>query len=76
MRWDYLVHGVQSHVGGPGSRAMLVSLTMGGLAMLGWRLLQMRRSAAFERRALAAAHVDRGRTIYRNTPYAADVSDR
>jgi hypothetical protein len=75
MRWDYLMHGDHSLVGSAGTRAMLLSLTMGGLAMLGWRLLQMRR-AAFERRALAAAHVARGRTIYRNTPMAADVSDR
>jgi hypothetical protein len=74
MRWDYLVHGDHSLIGNPGTRAMLVSLTMGGLAMLGWRLLQMRRAAS-ERRALAEARIDRGHTIYRNTPSAADVSD-
>jgi hypothetical protein len=75
MRWDSLVHGDHSLVGGSGTRAVLMSLTMGGLAMLGWRLLQMRRAAAFDRRALAAAQADRGRTIYRNTPSAADASD-
>jgi hypothetical protein len=75
MRWDALMHGVHSHMGGAGTRTMVLSLTMGGLAMLGWRLLQMRRAAGFERRALATAHIDRGRTIYRNTPTAADVSE-
>jgi hypothetical protein len=68
MRWDHLLHGDYPHAVGLGTRAMLVSLTMGGLAMLGWRLLQMRRAAGFDRRALAPAHVNRGRTIYRNTP--------
>jgi hypothetical protein len=73
MRWDYLVHGDHSQAVGLG-RAMLVSMTMGGLAMLGWRLLQMRREG-FGRRAMARAPVERGRTIYRNTPEATDLSN-